>query len=40
MGFLWPINDVIYGNKDKNRKPVTIFISAINQYPGLLDIII
>lgn len=39
-GFLWPIKDVVYGNKDKGRKPVTVFISAINQYPGLLDIII
>ena len=39
-GFLWPINDVIYGNKEKNRKPNKIFINAVNQYPGLLDIII
>ena len=37
-GFLWPLKDVVYGNKDKDRKPVTPFITEINQYPGLLDI--
>ena len=39
-GFLWPINDVINGNKEKDRKPNKIFLNAINQYPGLLDIIV
>jgi DNA polymerase-3 subunit alpha len=37
-GFLWPLKDVVYGNKDKNRKPITAFINEINKYPGLLDI--
>ena len=37
-GFLWPLKDVVYGNKDKDRKPITPFITEINQYPGLLDI--
>ena len=37
-GFLWPLKDVIYGNKDKDRKPIAPFITEINQYPGLLDI--
>jgi len=37
-GFLWPLKDVVNGNKDKDRKPVTPFITEINQYPGLLDI--
>lgn len=37
-GFLWPLKDVIYGNKDKNRKPIATFINEINKYPGLLDI--
>ena len=37
-GFLWPLKDVVYGNKDKDRKPITPFISEINLYPGLLDI--
>lgn len=39
-GFLWDIEDVIYGNEEKGRKPVQAFINEVNQYPGLLDIII
>lgn len=39
-GFLWEINDVIYGNEEKDRKPVKAFINKVNEYPGLLDIII
>ena len=39
-GFLWSINDVINGNDEKNRKPVLGFIHEVNNYPGLLDIII
>ena len=39
-GFLWPINDVIYGNEEKGRKPVTAFLREVSKYPGLLDIII
>ena len=38
-GFLWPIDDVVRGNAEKDRKPVQSFISTVNQYPGLLDII-
>ena len=38
-GFLWSINDVINGDEEKNRKPVTAFIREVNNYPGLLDII-
>ena len=37
-GFLWPLNDVVNGNKEKDRNPITTFITEINQYPGLLDI--
>ena len=37
-GFLWPLKDVVYGNKDKDRKPITAFINEINKYTGLLDI--
>ena len=39
-GFLWPINDVIHGNEEKGRKPVTAFLREVSKYPGLLDIII
>ena len=38
-GFLWPLEDVINGNKDKGREPVQIFVKEVNLYPGLLNII-
>ena len=38
-GFLWSIKEVVYGNPEKDRKPVQAFIREVNQYPGLLDII-
>ena len=38
-GFLWEITDVVYGNEEKDRKPVASFIKEVNNYPGLLDII-
>ena len=37
-GFLWSLKDVIYGDKEKDRQPITIFINEINCYPGLLQI--
>ena len=37
-GFLWPLNDVVNGNKDKDRKSIAPFVNEVNQYPGLLDI--
>jgi len=39
-GFLWNLHDVVYGNPDKNREPVALFIAEVNQYPGLLDIML
>ena len=39
-GFLWSLNDVIYGNEEKNRKPVALFINEVNRYSGLLEIMI
>ena len=38
-GFLWSINDAIYGNEEKDRKPITALVNELNKYPGLLDII-
>lgn len=38
-GFLWDIHDVVYGNEEKDRRPVKSFINEANKYPGLLDII-
>ena len=37
-GFLWPLKDVINGNSDKDRKPVTLFLNEMQNYPGLLNI--
>ena len=37
-GFLWSLNDLIYGDPDKGRRPQQQFINAVNMYPGLLDI--
>ena len=37
-GFLWSLKDVVYGNEEKNRKPIKTFIEEVNKYPGLLDI--
>ena len=37
-GFLWDLHDVVYGNDDKDRRPITAFINEVDQYPGLLDI--
>lgn len=39
-GFLWSLEDAVYGNKDKGRKPVTPLVNKLNEYPGLLDIMI
>ena len=37
-GFLWSLSDVVNGNPEKDRKPITAFINEVNEYPGLLDI--
>lgn len=39
-GFLWPLAEVVNGNPDKDRKPVLPFVNKVNQYPGLLDIMV
>lgn len=37
-GFLWPLEDVVNGNEEKDRKPIIAFITEVNKYDGLLDI--
>ena len=37
-GFLWSLSDAVYGNPDKDRQPITLFINEVEKYPGLLDI--
>lgn len=39
-GMLWSLHDVVYGNPEKGRKPVTTFVNAVNAYPGLLNIML
>ena len=39
-GFLWTLNEVVNGDSDKGRKPVKPFVNEVNQYPGLLDIML
>ena len=38
-GFLWSIDDVVYGNPEKGRQPIKAFITEVEKYPGLLEII-
>ena len=37
-GFVWELNEVVNGNPEKDRKPITTFVNEVSQYPGLLDI--
>ena len=38
-GFTYTITDMIEGNPEKDLKPNKTFLNAVNQYPGLLNII-
>ena len=38
-GFVWSLNDMLYGDPEKGRLPQKQFINAVNQYPGLIDVI-
>ena len=38
-GFNWTIDEMINGNPDKGRQPVTLFVQEMNKYPKLLDVI-
>lgn len=39
-GFVWSIHDAYYGNKEKDRKPISAFVNEIDKYPGLLEILL
>lgn len=39
-GILWSINDCVNGNETTGRKPIKSFITEVNKYPGLLNIIV
>ncbi len=38
-GFLWTLSDTINGNQSKGRKPNKKFVSEIEKYPGLKEIL-
>lgn len=37
-GFTWSLHDCIYGNEEKERKPISALIHQFEQYEGLLEI--
>ena len=39
-GFVYSISDMLYGNQEKDRKPVKDFIKAVNKYHGFKDILL
>lgn len=39
-GFIWPLEDVMYGNVEKERQPIVQFINEVENYPGLIDIML
>lgn len=39
-GFTWPLHDCVYGNEEKERKPIRQFINEVNNYEGLLEIML
>lgn len=39
-GALWSLEDVLYGNEEKNRKPISLFIQEVNKFPNLLEIML
>lgn len=36
-GFAWSLSDCYYGNKETNRKRITEFVNAVNEYEGLWE---
>lgn len=39
-GEVWSLEDVLYGNEEKGRKPIKSFINEVSQYDGLVDIML
>ena len=39
-GFLWSLKEVVYGDEEKGRMPIAPFIREVEQYPGLLNIML
>ena len=39
-GEVWSLEEVLYGNEEKGRKPIKSFINEVSQYEGLIDIML
>ena len=39
-GFTWPLSDCLYGNKEKNRRPIYTLKQEIDKHEGLEEIIL
>lgn len=39
-GFCWTLDEMVHGNEEKDRKPKKEFVSELEKYPGLLDIML
>ena len=37
-GQTWPLHDVVNGDVEKERRPLYAFVSEVNKYPGLLEV--
>lgn len=37
-GFVWDLHTVMFGDESKDRKPIAAFISEVEQYPGLKEV--
>jgi DNA polymerase-3 subunit alpha len=37
-GVIWTLKDVVYGNQEKGRKPISLFVNEVEEYPGLLKV--
>lgn len=39
-GITWSLNDCLYGDPEKERRPIPNFIKEIQKYPNLLEIML
>lgn len=39
-GFVWSLKDCYFGNSEKGRKPVQVFINTVDSYPNLFEIML
>lgn len=39
-GFTWSLHDCLYGDVEKERRPISAFVKEVEKYPNLLDIML